>query len=60
MIRLGAALEAGMSFKITKSWFAGISAGYEWIDDTSMDIGPNTVTLDLSGFSTSATIGVKF
>jgi hypothetical protein len=59
-VRLGAALEAGLTCKITQSWFAGVSAGYEWIDDITMGIGPNTVAFDLSGFSTSATIGVNF
>jgi opacity protein-like surface antigen len=59
IVRIGAALEAGLNIKLTESWFAGITAGYEWIDEKSIDIGPNTVNVDLSGFSTSVMIGVK-
>lgn len=59
-VLLGAAIEAGLQFKLSESWFAGIEAGYEWIDDSSIEIGPNTVALDLSGFSTSAMIGIRF
>jgi outer membrane protein W len=58
--RLGAALEAGVSVKLSESWFAGISAGCEWIDDTSVTVGPNKVDIDLSGFTASFMIGVRF
>ena len=59
-VRLGAAIEAGMNVKLSESWFAGISAGYEWIDDTSVTVGPNKINIDLSGFTTSFIIGVRF
>ena len=42
-VRLGAAIEAGVNVKLSKSWFAGITAGYEWIDDTSVTVGPNEI-----------------
>ena len=57
---LGAAIEAGVNVKLSESWFAGISAGYEWIDDTSVTVGPNEINIDLSGFTTSFIIGVRF
>lgn len=59
-VLLGAALEAGLNLTLSESWFAGITAGYEWIEDTGVAVGPDTVALDLSGFSTSAVIGVRF
>lgn len=59
-VRLGAAIEAGVNVKLSESWFAGISAGYEWIDDTSVTVGPNKIAIDLSGFTTSFIIGVRF
>ncbi len=57
---LGAAIEAGVNVKLSESWFAGITAGYEWIDDTSVTVGPNEINIDLSGFTTSFIIGVRF
>lgn len=59
-VLLGVALEAGLSVKLSERWFAGITAGYEWIEDADVAVGPDTVALDLSGFSTSAVIGVRF
>ena len=59
-VRLGAAIEAGVNVKLSESWFAGISAGYEWIDDTSVTVGPNKINIDLSGFTSSFIIGVRF
>ncbi len=59
-VRLGAAVEAGVNVKLSESWFAGITAGYEWIDDTSVTVGPNKINIDLSGFTTSLIIGVRF
>ena len=49
-----------MNVKLSESWFAGITAGYEWIDDTSVTVGPNKINIDLSGFTTSFVIGVRF
>jgi len=57
---LGAALEAGVNVKLGEGWFAGITAGYEWVDETSVTVGPNEIDIDLSGFTTSFVIGVRF
>lgn len=59
-VRIGAAIEAGVNVKLSESWFAGITAGYEWIDNTSVTVGPNEINIDLSGFTTSFIIGVRF
>lgn len=59
-VLIGAAIEAGIDYQISETWFTGISAGYEWIDKTSVDIDLNSVNIDLSGFTASFVVGVRF
>lgn len=56
----GGRLEAGATVALGASWNAGISAGYEWIERVRVDVGPNRITLDLSGPEVAAFIGMTF
>jgi opacity protein-like surface antigen len=57
---LGAGVEAGLSFGITQNLFIGVNGGYEWIEKASIDVGPNTVSLDFSAYTASAVFGANF
>ncbi|MBN1269749.1 MAG: hypothetical protein JXB04_09190, partial [Kiritimatiellae bacterium] len=55
----GAGVQAGAEVDLGSGWFAGIFGGYDWVDEVEMDIGPNTVTLDPSGYTVGIEIGKK-
>ncbi len=56
----GAGIELASHIRVTESVFLGLRGGYEWVDKTSITVGPNKVALDLSGYTASAAAGVKF
>lgn len=57
----GVLLTAGADYRLTENWFAGASAGYEWLfDDPSVHVGPDRVEYDLNGGEVSLYIGREF
>ena len=57
----GAGVTAGMDWESARGFFAGIQGGYEWVgDDVKVDVGPNTVSIDISGYTASAVAGIRF
>jgi hypothetical protein len=56
----GAGVEAGAEVDLNDGWFAGTFGGYDWIsDDAEVDIGPNTITIDPSGYTVGVAVGRK-
>lgn len=59
--RLGVSAVGGVDYELGKGWFAGVFGGYEWVPDkTKINIGPNTVSLDASGWVAGLTLGKQF
>ncbi|NLE42305.1 MAG: hypothetical protein GX615_10795 [Lentisphaerae bacterium] len=57
----GFLLTAGADYRVTENWFAGASAGYEWLfDDPSAHVGPDKVEYDLNGGEISLYVGREF
>ena len=51
----------GANIQLTRRVFADLHAGYEWTSSNNgLTVGPNTLTLNPSGYTAGASIGVKF
>ncbi len=60
-LMVGLGITAGANLDLGKGWFAGVFGGYEWVpDETKINVGPNTVTLDASGWVAGLTLGKQF
>jgi hypothetical protein len=58
---LGAGVVAGAELEFENGMFAGIWGGYEWVsEDVDVQVGPNTVSVDASGYTAGAVIGYRF
>jgi hypothetical protein len=57
---LGVGVRAGARVALSGAWFLDVGAGIESIESAETTIGPNTATLDLSGYSVVAQIGAAF
>jgi hypothetical protein len=54
----GFGLHGALDIGLGNGWSVGASAGYDWLlDDCDLSVGPNQVTLDLSGYTLSAQVG---
>lgn len=57
----GAGATAGVDVEITDHLFAGVWGGYEWVsDEVDVTVGPNTVSVDASGYTAGAAAGYRF
>jgi hypothetical protein len=57
----GAGLTAGADVEFKNGMFAGCWGGYEWVGgDVDVRIGPNTVSVDASGYSAGVVMGRRF
>ena len=60
-ILFGVSCTAGVDLNLFSGWFAGAFGGYDWVsDDADISIGPNTVSMDTSGFSLGMEVGKQF
>lgn len=57
----GVLLTAGVDYNVSENWYAGASAGYEWLfQDPYVRVGADKVTYDLNGGEVSLYIGRRF
>ena len=57
MVRPGCGLHGAVEIQLGKGWSAGAAAGYDWLlGDCDLTLGPNRVSLDLSGYTVSAQV----
>lgn len=55
-VLFGASLQAGISHPLNDRWDLDLSLGYDYVEESSVRVGPNTVKMDLSGY----TAGIAF
>ena len=59
--QLGAALSAGAQYDVNDMLYFDASIGYEWVfNDVGLNIGPNRLTYDPSGYTASIMLGYRF
>jgi len=57
----GVLLTAGADYRLSESWYAGVSVGYEWLaEDPSIRVGSDKVNYDLNGGEFSLYVGCRF
>ncbi len=57
----GLGLTGGADFELGKGYYIGVFGGYEWVlQNAKIEIGPNTVSLNASGFTAGAVVGKRF
>jgi hypothetical protein len=59
--QLALGIRGGLSASLGRNFRAGIFAGYEWdVDPVELEVGPNTVKVDNSGFVAGLSLSVAF
>ena len=58
--RVGLSLQAAVKLDLVGAWYMTAGGGYNWVDEANFDVGPDHVTLDISGFDLSVAIGRQF
>ena len=60
-VRLAAGLTAGAAMELGDGYYAGAFGGYEWaVDAVRLTIGPNSASVNGSGFVAGAVLGKRF
>lgn len=60
-VALGLGVTAGADWELGRGYYTGVFGGYEWIsDEVRVAVGPNTVSLNGSGFVAGLVLGKKF
>lgn len=57
---LGAGIQADVQWNITGGLYIMVGGGYDWVEPCDLPAGPDTVTIDLSGYTVNAGIGLRF
>jgi len=57
---LGAGLQAEVQWAIKGGFYMMAGGGYDWVEPCNLPAGPDTVTIDLSGYTLSAGVGYRF
>lgn len=59
--RLGLECSAGVDVDVYKGWTVGLFGGFDWqTQKAEVDVGPNTVSVDLSGYMAGVEFGKMF
>lgn len=56
----GASLAAGLQWDITDSLYMGVAGGYDHVASHTFRVGPDSVRVNLSGWRTDTSLGVRF
>ena len=60
-VRFGMGINGGASLDLGHGFYLGISGGYDYVPQhLDVSVGPNTISLDPSGWEVSGVIGVRF
>lgn len=58
--RFGVGVIGGLQVNLNETWFATAFGAYDWIEEeVEVPVGPNTITIDPSGYSAGVEIGKK-
>jgi hypothetical protein len=55
----GAGIQVGATVDLTDDWFAGAFGTYDWVDEANVDIGPNSISVDPTGYTVGFEIGTR-
>ncbi|MEX2606054.1 MAG: hypothetical protein WD708_01815, partial [Kiritimatiellia bacterium] len=58
--RWGGGIQVGANVGISENWYINGSGGYEWVKSTHLQVGPDRVRIDLSGYQLELALGRSF
>lgn len=56
----GASASCGFQFNLNDSFYVLASGGYDYVEPHEFSVGPDRITLDLSGYSANVAFGMRF
>ena len=60
-VYLGLGITGGIDWDLGKGWFIGVNGGYDWVmDKMNVQVGPNNIALDASGWTAGLNFGKNF
>ena len=60
-VHLGLGINGGFDWQLGKGWFIGVTGGYDWVvNKLNVQVGPNNVAVDASGWQVGPLIGRRF
>ena len=60
-VLFGLGINGGIDWQLGKSWFIGVTGGYDWVmNKLNVQVGPNNVALDASGWTVGLNFGKNF
>jgi hypothetical protein len=60
-VSVGLGAVGGINFDLGKGFFAGAFGGYDWVaNKVEVAVGPNTLSVDTSGWVAGGVVGVRF
>ena len=58
--RWGGGIQFGAQVALSENWYLNGSGGYEWVQTTKMDVGPDRIHIDISGYQLELALGRSF
>lgn len=58
--RMGGGIQLGIQVPVSEKWYINGSGGYDWVKSTHLDVGPDRVRIDLSGYQLELALGRLF
>lgn len=58
--RMGGGIQLGLQAPVSENWYINGSGGYDWVKSTHLNVGPDRVRIDLSGYQLELALGRKF
>ena len=58
--RWGAGIQFGAQVDLSENWYLNGSGGYEWVRATDLNVGPDRVRIDISGYQVELALGRRF
>lgn len=58
--RMGAGVQLGLQAAVSEHWYINGSGGYDWVKTTHLDVGPDRVMIDLTGYELELALGRRF
>lgn len=58
--QFGIGAQIGLQVAVTDTWRLFEAGGYDWVDEYRMDVGPDHIGIDLSGYGAELGIGRSF
>lgn len=58
--RGGIGAQLGLQVAVTEHWRVSAAGGYDWVDKYRLSVGPDRVSIDLSGYEVELAVGRSF